>query len=394
MAAPDARRLIGRAARADWLARQTLAWRCAQLDPAVGPGMLVTVPGHPGRWRIGDWDMRQGGIEMTLTRAGSVFADDAPVADPGSAVPPSDAIAGPTVVVAFELPWDGLASSATPALYAAVSSATAAWQGAALFADPGDGTLVPLGSSGRARSIIGTAEGALQAATPHLVDRTNALVVELVDPAMDLAPASLAQCLQGANRALVGEELIQFAEAEPLGSGRWRLRGLMRGRGGTEAAIPGHGAGERFVLLDGAAVALNAATVGDSPIAAVVAIGAQDPEPPSSPVVLAGMTRRPLPPVHGTCKRAADGSITLAWTRRSRGAWLWPDGIDTPLNEQSESYLVRYMTATGGALAWQAYSPLLLLDSSTAAALAGDGWFEIAQQGDWGLSPSLRIDLD
>jgi hypothetical protein len=54
----------------------------------------------------------------------------------------------------------------------------------------------------------------------------------------------------GANLALIGGELIQFADVTPLGSGRFRLARLMRGRAGTELAIPEHAVGEAFCLIE------------------------------------------------------------------------------------------------------------------------------------------------
>lgn len=54
----------------------------------------------------------------------------------------------------------------------------------------------------------------------------------------------------GSNLALIGRELIQFADVTPLGGGRFRLARLMRGRAGTEAAIPEHAIGEAFCLIE------------------------------------------------------------------------------------------------------------------------------------------------
>ena len=49
---------------------------------------------------------------------------------------------------------------------------------------------------------------------------------------------------------LLGRELIQFGEATSLGGGRFRLSRLLRGRVGTQDAIPGHEANEPFALID------------------------------------------------------------------------------------------------------------------------------------------------
>src|SRR5690606_20783767 len=101
----------------------------------------------------------------------------------------------------------------------------------------------------------------------------------------------------GANRALLGGEVVQFAEAISLGGAGWRLRGLLRGRGGTEAAaLAGHPPGARFVLLDDRPIALDAASIGGS--ASVVAIGLAESEPAIAPIDNPGLTLRPLAPVH------------------------------------------------------------------------------------------------
>lgn len=260
----------------------------------------------------------------------------------------------------------------------------------ALFADHGDGELVPLGPSGRSRAIMGVAIDVLPAASPLLLDRTSRVTVELVGPGMALTDATLRQLALGANHALLGEELIQFARAVPLGGGRWRLEHLLRGRGGTEAAVAGHGADESFVLLDGTPVALDAALVGPTPGTAVVAVGLGDTEPVASPIALRSATLRPLSPVHARAAWDADDALTLRWTRRARGAWLWSDGVDAPLHEQAESYVVTLGDPASPTASWDVAEPLLHL---TAAALAGlpGGAFNVRQRGSYALSAPLFL---
>jgi hypothetical protein len=53
----------------------------------------------------------------------------------------------------------------------------------------------------------------------------------------------------GANLALVGDELLQFADVEPLGAGRFRLTRLRRGFAGTEWALSDHAIGDLFLLI-------------------------------------------------------------------------------------------------------------------------------------------------
>lgn len=396
LGAAQARQLAEKAARTSYWRRETLAWRCAQLDPAVAPGAIVTAPGQPGRWRVEEWEWRESGVELSLSRVipqEAATPSGAPV-DPGRVNPPPDLPAPATVLAAFELRWDGTGNQDTPQILAGASAANASWSGAALYADDGSGELTPLGPTGRARSILGAAEDALPPASPLLLDRASAVTVELIDPAMDLRDANVRQLAAGANRALLGEELLQFARAVPLGSGRWRLEQLLRGRGGTEAAVSGHSAGERFVLLDGRAVALDPARVGTSPEAAIVAVGRGDNEPIASAIALRGSTLRPLSPVHPRVTVADGGGLTFDWTRRARGAWQWRDGVDAPLVEQAEAYIVTYGPLDAPLAFWSVSEPRLVIAAGLATDLAAQlpgGAFAVRQQGSHALSPPLHL---
>ena len=396
MTATTARALVERTKqRADW-SRDRIAWRTTALDPDVGPGTVVTVPGKAGRWRVSEWEWREAGIELGLERVVPTGADEVPVdvIDPGRINPNPDLLPPPTSLVAYELPWDGTGSGDTPAPFAALSSTGSNWSGAALFVDLGNGELQSLGPSGRTRSIIGTSENALSSAIPLLIDRTSTLTVQLIDPDMVLAQATARQLAFGWNRALLGNEIIQFAHAEPLGQGRWLLSGLLRGRGGTENHVPAHAAGEQFVLLDGRPVALDPSRVTSSPETVIVAVGRGDDEPLASPLEMQGITLRPLSPVHPKAIVQADGSLTLAWTRRARGAYLWLDGADTPLHEETESYRVTYGPIASPVAIWTPSEPELVIPAATVGDLGNalaQGSFHVRQQGSYDLSEPLHL---
>jgi hypothetical protein len=388
--AADAQRLIARAASSGIWRRETLQWRTTELDPAISPGMLVAVPGQPGVWRVLAWEWRDNGIEIALERvAQPAFANGA--ASAGRANLAADMASGLTEVVAFELPWDGSGSSDARRVYAAVSSASAGWSGAELSRDAGDGVLVPLGTSGRQRSMIGRALDVLAPGTPFIVDRTSHVTVALIDPGMALSAATARQLAAGANRALVGTEIVQFATTVPLGGGVWRLDGMLRGRGGTEQQMFGHAVGEAFVLLDDRAVLLDAAAVGDAPGTVIAAVGLGDAQPVTTPVINAGATLRPLSPVHPATIEDSTG-LTLRWVRRARGGWMWRDGVDLPLNEQVEAYEVAFGHADLIAARWTVFVPQLTLAAaevtSLRAAVPG-GRFQVRQQGTYAFSPPL-----
>jgi hypothetical protein len=368
LAASDARALTNAAAARAAAARETVAWRMAELDPAIAPGAAVRLPGRDGAWLVESWEWREHGIELELRRLPRGAARE-PVADPGDALTPPDLEATPTVLFAYELPWDGTGSAETRLPFAAVSSASSGWRGAALYVQHGT-ELVPLGPSGRRRSVIGATASSLAPSAGSLFDREAALEIDLVSAEFALDSTDLAGISGGANMALVGGEVLQFLAAEPIEGTRWRLTGLLRGRGGTEPmAMQGTPVGAAFVLLDDAPVVLDAARLGEGEEATIAAVGLADPKPVYAALTNPGLTRRPLTPVHGRAMENADGSLLLEWCRRSRGSWRWLDGVEVPLNEQTERYLVGIGDSEAPDLRWETGVPALELDAVSWAAI-------------------------
>jgi len=371
LSAGDARQLVAAAHRRSSLGRDALSWRTTELDPAVTPGAVVTVPDIPGHWRVADWEWRDSGIELSLVRLPPPALANANVGggDPGRVNLPSDEQLAPTALAAFELPWDNIGAGNFPSIFAAASSATAGWKGAALYVEREDGQLVPLGSTGRQRAVLGTSISALGSASALLLDRHSALTVQLVAPDQVLTDATLDQLASGANRAMIGTELIQFGRAVSLGEGQWRLEQLLRGRGGSEHAVDGHAAGEPFILLGAGLVSLDASLVGTAPDIRIAALGLADDEPVLAHIANRGVTTRPLSPVHPKIEIAAE-EVRFSWIRRARGAWQWADGIEVPLVEQSELYEVICGSAVAPIARWEIATPGLALSIATWTDLA------------------------
>ncbi|WEK45626.1 MAG: phage tail protein [Candidatus Andeanibacterium colombiense] len=369
LSAASARTLIDAAADRAGCARELLEWRLAELDPALSPGTVVRVPGHAGNWRILGWEWNDEGVTLELGRMPRGPARQ-PVADAGSVLSPRDDPATPTLLRAFELPWDGMGAGDVPAIYAAPSSVGGGWSGAALYAERGGG-LSPLGGSGSRRSVIGAAVAAVGGSAALLLERDAKITVQLVSEDFALIGTTPEALANGANRALLGGELLQFVHAVALGGGQWQLEGLLRGRGGTErAAREGHAAGTPFVLLDHAPIRLDAAKIGLSKDAAIVALGLADPEPVTEPIANPGATLRPLIPVHPRVEPEGDG-LRLSWTRRARGGWGWPDEVDLPLAEPAEAYRVGLGPVDSPAVMWDVAAPTLTVAAGTLASLAG-----------------------
>ncbi|MGD9665786.1 MAG: phage tail protein [Novosphingobium sp.] len=391
--ATDARALASAAAeRAGW-ARETVLWRVAELDPVLSAGSVVRLPDRSGLWRIMTWEWRADGIELELLRLPHIAASAA-TGDSGLLTPPTDLVNGPTILSAFELPPADVASASAPLLFAAVSSASAGWTGAALYADM-DGELVPLSHSGKQRSITGVLTQALASSAAALLERTASLLVTLDADDFALTSAGADALANGANRALIGGEVIQFADATPLGNDTWRLDGLLRGRGATEAAaLAGHSAGARFVLLDDSLRSLDPQATGSADSATIVAVGLADSTPVTTAIANPGLSVRPLCPVHPCTENLPDGSVALSWVRRARGAWSWLDGVDTPLVEPTESYLVGLGPISSPFQQWQTSTPTLTIDAVDLANLSASypgAQLWVRQVGSFALSDPLLL---
>lgn len=218
------------------------------------------------------------------------------------------------------------------------------------------------------------------------------MVVTLAASDLTLVPATMRQLAMRANRAVLGEEVIQFGAADPVGPGQWRLSGLLRGRAGTEAAIAGHRAGEAFILLDGTGTPLNPDVVGAVPGSVIAAIGLGDGQPVAASIQLRGVGLRPPSPVHGSVRILPNGDHSISWVRRARGGWQWVDGVDVPLNEQGEAYEITYGTDALPLARWEADVPRLVISAAQLAALSiPNGRLAIRQRGDRALSEPLSL---
>ena len=395
LSATDARALADAMRRRSAGGTETMSYRIATLDRRFGPGSVVRVAGHAHLWRIDQWEWQADGVELQLSRLPQrVRKVSASIADPGRINAPADLPAVPTVLQAFELPWDGTGNGDAVSLWAATSAASSGWSGASLFVERAGGGLVPAGAAGRQRSLVGRTLGPLGSASPLLIDRQSTLDVVMVASDISLRDADFAQLSAGANRALIGSELVQFASATPLGYGTWRLSHFLRGRGGTEAEVAGHWAGEPFVLLDDSLVPLDPQVVGDAASSRLVAAGLGDDAPVFTPILNPGIARRPLSPVHARLQRMSDGSAVLGWVRRARGAWYWRDEVETPLNEQTEDWEIQMRDEDRILSVWRTTDRSLRISPGELAEASAQTVLELRQIGSFARSQPLVVRLD
>ncbi|PAX07013.1 phage tail protein [Sphingomonas lenta] len=351
---------------------------------AVGPGDGVRIKGERGVWRVvaaetERWATR---LELTPVERGALPKP----ASSGRVLGAPDLEAGRTVVEAFELPGlDGPLSA--PRLMIAAAGGPG-WRGAALLGSLDDGASWAEWGAAAAPAVIGRVEAPPVAASGRLMDLVSRPVVRVPEH-MPLEEADDAALDAGANLALLGDELVQFGRAEPLGGGRWRLGRLLRGRLGTEDAAPA-AAGARFVLVEqGAmrAVDLPAHALGRS--VRVLAAGVGDADGAEASALVAGRSVLPPAPVRLRWEARADGSAMLRWIRRSRAGWRWLDGADVSLGEEREGWDVRLRFPDGSERIEACDSAEFLLGA--ADRLGGPVEVTVRQRGDWGLGGAARL---
>jgi hypothetical protein len=194
------------------------------------------------------------------------------------------------------------------------------------------------------RAVIGQAATVLAHGDTHVFDQANSVEVVLLGDAELHHAASLA-VLNGANAAVLGDEIIQFTTAEQLGNQHYRLSGLLRGRLGTERATTSHVIGERFVLLDDALVAsdMQHEDLGRTIRFQGVTLGSADGMSAEADLVYHARALRPYAPVHLTLTRLTNGDVQCQWVRRARLNSGWVDGIDVPLDERMERYQLAFL---------------------------------------------------
>ncbi len=161
--------------------------------------------------------------------------------------------------------------------------------------------------------------------------------------------------LAGANAAALRTpsgawEVIQFREASLTAPQTYRLTGLLRGQAGTEPLITDLPAGTRFVLITDALKQLPL-TAEDIDREAHYRYGPAnlpfDAEPfRATTHTPSGAALRPYAPAHLRTTTAANGDLSITWTRRSRTGG---DSLqnEPPIGEEKERYLVEISDPSG-----------------------------------------------
>lgn len=345
------------ATAARWLAEAQVARDTARfaLPPSsvLGAGdvvMLDAGAGTPRRYRLDR--VAQGGAR----------AVEAVRVDPGTHTPADSSDAAlilrpfatpaPVLPVFMDLP---LITGAEIAHAPHLAVTGTPWPGSVAVYDSVAGSSFALAQIISARAAVGETETPLLAAPAGRWDNGAPLRVRMAGAA--LASATPTQVLAGANLMAVGDgelwELFQFVQASLVAPDTWELSVRLRGQMGTDGVMPQAWApGATVVLIDTAPVQI------DYPLSARGLMRSYRIGPGTRPVddpsyrdherSFDGVGLRPYRPVHLRARPQQGGDLRVEWVRRTRvdgDSWA---GVEVPLAEESERYLLE--VRQGGAV--------------------------------------------
>lgn len=350
-------RAEGRQTVERWLSEARISRETARfaLPPSlldVGAGDLVRLSGvgdgPEGIYRIDRLEQSEMQLADAVRVEPAVYTPSDPADEVVTATPHVAPV--PVLPVFLDLPLI-TGSEAPHAPYLAVSADP--WPGSvAVFSAAQDENYV-LSEVLAGQAVIGFTETPLHRAGAGIWDEGAPLQVNLIDGILD--SRSRADLLSGANLAAIGDgtpgnwEVFQFSDATLLQTGVYALRDRLRGQLGTDALMPDvWPQGSYFVLLDErvyqTGLLRTERRVARNYRIGPALLGYDDPAYVHKVEAFDGNGLRPYAPVHLAVDPSTGGDA-IHWIRRTRidgDDWA---GLEVPLGEESEVYLLRVLNA-------------------------------------------------
>lgn len=231
-----------------------------------------------------------------------------------------------------------------PGLYVATMGYTPTWTGASIFRND-TGIWQALEKSWLTHTIdavIGKATTVLADVTdPWVWDEGNTITVRLLDSVDTLSNATELEVLNGANLAVLGDEIIQWKTATLNTDGTYTLSGLLRGRKGSEWATGTHAVGDYLIVLlstNVTFVELSIDYLNEVQWYRAASFGMHISSGSTQIFTAAFRNMMPWSPQEIAGTRDGSNNLTITWTRRTRIGGEWADGGDVSLGETAESY--------------------------------------------------------
>ncbi|AIL64480.1 hypothetical protein NOVO_00345 [Rickettsiales bacterium Ac37b] len=227
-------------------------------------------------------------------------------------------------------------------IYIAATSNERGWRGANILYSRDQGINYYRLSTIIKPAVMGSVYNKLAAGPITHFDYMNFIIVFLIHGELETVP--LSNVLNGANFAIIGNEIIQFTTAELIEPFKYKLSGLLRGCLNTEEEVNNHSEGERFILLDHRIKQIDIPynLINNNILCRAMTIGndIEDTALPSpNSFVYKGMALKPFSPVRLKYSYNSNNkNIKISWVRRVRISSNWSDNTDIPLFEDKEVY--------------------------------------------------------
>ena len=226
------------------------------------------------------------------------------------------------------------------------ATGNAGWRNAGLYVSRNNGSSYDFAKSLITKTITGTCNNTLGTASEFTRDLGSSISITITSG--QLESLSEIDFMNGRNCALVGNEIIYFKNATLTAASTYTLTELLRGRRGTEWAIPGHGANEIFVLLsgylerlEGQPLDINSQRLYKAPVSTQTLA---DINPTGFTTTGKGL--KPYTPCQIKGTRDGSNNLTISWVRRTRKGGLLVDYKDADLSELSEAYEVDILSGS------------------------------------------------
>jgi len=226
------------------------------------------------------------------------------------------------------------------------ATGNSAWRNAGLYVSRNNGDSYDFAKSLLTKTITGTCNNILGAASEFTRDLGNTISVTITSG--ELESIGETDFLNGRNSALIGDEIIYFKNATLTAASTYTLTELLRGRRGTEWATSGHAASESFVLLsgylerlEGQVLDLNSQRLYKAPVSTQTLADIT-----ATAFTTTGKSLKPYAPCQIKGVRDGSNNLTINWIRRTRKGGMLIDYKDADLSELSEAYEVDILSGS------------------------------------------------
>lgn len=296
---------------------------------------------------------------------------------------PPSSVAGPTLVEFLDIPVLRDADDLL-GFRVAVYGILPAWPGASVELSLDGGASYIYSQTTRSGSVVGELVSALGDHPYAYPDSVSACQVLIATPNALLENTTLAGMMNRSNRAIIGNEIVNFADADEVTEGTWVLSYWLRGRKGTATAA--HEIGERFVLLNTTMfIPAELSWLNRTLTFRATSSGRPVDEATITSVVFTGQSQVERQPAYLQARR--DGSdIVASW----QGVGRLGGGANVAMGVQFAGFRV---TLTDGSVT-QTFDQLTQTITTPLSAFAGPITVRIQQRNNFtGLGPAIEVTI-